>query len=36
MQGGNGYLSVDYPKLTAVLIESIKELKAMAMALINK
>jgi hypothetical protein len=36
MEGGNGYLSVDYPKLTAVLIESIKELKAMAMALLNK
>ena len=36
MEGGNGYLSVDYPKLTAVLIESIKELKAMAIALMNK
>ena len=35
-EGGNGFLSVDYPKLTAVLIESIKELKAMAMALMNK
>jgi hypothetical protein len=32
-EGGNGYLSVDYPKLTAVLIESIKELKAMVLAL---
>jgi hypothetical protein len=29
MEGGNGFLSVDYPKLTAVLIQSIKELKAM-------
>jgi hypothetical protein len=36
MEGGNGYLSVDYPKLTAVLIQSIKELKAMAIALMNK
>jgi hypothetical protein len=36
MEGSNGFLSVDYPKLTAVLIESIKELKAMAMALMNK
>ena len=36
MEGGNGFLSVDYPKLTAVLIESIKELKAMAIALMNK
>jgi len=32
-EGGNGYLSVDYPKLTAVLIQSIKELKAMVIAL---
>jgi hypothetical protein len=36
MEGGNGYLSVDYPKLTAVLIQSIKELKAMVLALANK
>ena len=36
MEGGNGFLSVDYPKLTAVLIQSIKELKAMAIALMNK
>ena len=35
-EGGNGFLSVDYPKLTAVLIQSIKELKAMAVALMNK
>ena len=27
-KGGNGYLSVDYPKLTAVLIQAVKELKA--------
>ena len=25
-QGDNGYLSVNYPKLTAVLLQSIKEL----------
>ena len=25
--GGNGYLSVNYPKLTAVLLQSVKELK---------
>jgi hypothetical protein len=31
-QGGNGFLSVDYPKLTAVLIQSVKELKEMVMA----
>jgi len=31
--GGNGYLSVNYPKLTAVLLQSIKELKAMVLAL---
>ena len=36
MEGGNGFLSVDYPKLTAVLIQSIKELKAMVLALANK
>jgi hypothetical protein len=35
-EGGNGFLSVDYPKLTAVLIQSIKELKAMVIALANK
>ena len=35
-EGGNGFLSVDYPKLTAVLIQSIKELKAMVVALSNK
>jgi hypothetical protein len=36
MEGGNGFLSVDYPKLTAVLIQSVKELKAMVLALANK
>ena len=36
MEGGNGFLSVDYPKLTAVLIQSIKELKAMVLALADK
>ena len=35
-EGGNGFLSVDYPKLTAVLIQSIKELKAMVLDLANK
>ena len=35
-QGGNGFLSVDYPKLTAVLLQSVKELKAMVVALANK
>jgi hypothetical protein len=35
-EGGNGYLSVDYPKLTAVLIQAAKELKAMIIALSNK
>lgn len=35
-EGGNGYLSVDYPKLTAVLLQSVKELKAMVLALANK
>jgi hypothetical protein len=34
--GGNGYLSVNYPKLTAVLLQSIKELKAMVLALADK
>jgi hypothetical protein len=33
-EGGNGFLSVDYPKLTAVLIQSVKELKAMVLDLI--
>ena len=36
MEGGNGFLSVDYPKLTAVLLQSVKELKAMVVALMNK
>ena len=36
MEGGNGYLSVDYPKLTAVLIQSVKELKELIMSLANK
>ena len=35
-EGGNGFLSVDYPKLTAVLIQSIKELKVMVLALASK
>jgi hypothetical protein len=35
-EGGNGYLSVDYPKLTAVLIQSVKELKSLIMSLANK
>jgi predicted acyltransferase (DUF342 family) len=35
-EGGNGFLSVDYPKLTAVLIQAVKELKAMVVALANK
>jgi hypothetical protein len=35
-EGGNGYLSVDYPKLTAVLIQSVKELKELIMSLANK
>jgi hypothetical protein len=35
-EGGNGYLSVDYPKLTAVLIQSVKELKALIMSLENE
>jgi acyl-[acyl carrier protein]--UDP-N-acetylglucosamine O-acyltransferase len=35
-EGGNGYLSVDYPKLTAVLIQSVKELKTLIMSLANK
>jgi len=32
----NGYLSVNYPKLTAVLLQSIKELKAMVLAICAK
>jgi hypothetical protein len=36
MEGGNGFLSVDYPKLTAVLIQSVKELKALIMSLENE
>ena len=31
-EGGNGYLSVNYPKLTAVLLQSLKDLKAVALA----
>jgi hypothetical protein len=34
--GSNGYLAVNYPKLTAVLLQSVKELKAMVLALIAK
>jgi hypothetical protein len=34
--GGNGYLSVNYPKLTAVLLQSIKELKAIVLDLGKK
>ena len=34
--GSNGYLSVNYPKLTAVLLQSIKELKAIVMDLVQK
>jgi hypothetical protein len=34
--GGNGYLSVNYPKLTAVLLQSIKDLKAIVMDLVQK
>jgi len=30
-EGANGYLSVNYPKLTAVLLQSMKELKALAL-----
>jgi hypothetical protein len=30
-EGENGYLSVNYPKLTAVLLQSMKELKALAL-----
>jgi hypothetical protein len=35
-EGGNGFLSVNYPKLTAVLLQSIKELKAMVLELAKK
>ena len=35
MMGGNGFLSVNYPKLTAVLLQSIKELKARVIALMK-
>ena len=31
-EGGNGFLSVDYPKLTAVLIQALKELKALVLS----
>jgi hypothetical protein len=31
--GGNGFLSVNYPKLSAVLLQSVKELKAMVLAM---
>ena len=34
--GGNGYLMVDYPKLTAVLLQAVKELKARALAIMKK
>jgi hypothetical protein len=34
--GANGYLSVNYPKLTAVLLQSVKELKAMVLELAAK
>ena len=36
MEGGNGYLSVNYPKLTAVLLQSVKELKARVLALMKQ
>ena len=32
MEGGNGFLSVNYPKLTAVLLQSVKELKALILS----
>jgi hypothetical protein len=31
-EGADGFLSVNYPKLTAVLLQSMKELKALALA----
>jgi hypothetical protein len=31
-EGSDGYLSVNYPKLTAVLLQAIKELKALVLA----
>jgi hypothetical protein len=34
--GGNGYLSVNYPKLTAVLLQSVKELKAKVLEIAAK
>ena len=33
---GNGYLSVDYPKFTAVLLQSVKELKAKVLEIAAK
>jgi hypothetical protein len=33
---GNGYLCVDYPKLTAVLLQAVKELKAMVLEISSK
>jgi len=33
---GNGYLSVNYPKLTAVLLQSVKELKAKVLEIASK
>lgn len=35
-ESSNGFLSVDYPKLTVVLLQSIKELKAMVLELAKK
>jgi Concanavalin A-like lectin/glucanases superfamily/Chaperone of endosialidase len=32
MEGSDGYLSVNYPKLTTVLLQSIKELKALVLS----
>ena len=34
--GGNGYLSVNYPKLTAVLLQSVKELKMKVLEIADK
>ena len=31
MEGADGFLSVNYPKLTAVLLQSVKELKELAL-----
>ena len=36
VKGGDGFLSVNYPKLTAVLLQSVKELKAMVLELAKK